>query len=91
MNTKNPYIQMLITLRLKKLHQEGFSRVKYEDLEEIFFKYIYKRQKPKSISEMSDRVLNISVDEIIRYLSLNASVITKKEALSDILRGDFNV
>lgn len=88
MNPKNPYIQMLITLRLKKLHGEGFSRVKYQDLEEIFFKYIYRRNLPSSLSEVSDRILNISVDEIIRYLSLDASVRSKDMALSDLLHGD---
>lgn len=88
MNPKNPYIQMLITLRLKKLHREGFTRVKYKDLEEVFFKYIYRRNLPDNLSEVSDRILNISVDEIIRYLSLDASVRSKDMAISDLLHGD---
>ena len=88
MNPKNPYIQMLITLRLKKLYREGFTRVKYRDLEEVFFKYIYRRNLPDNLSEVSDRILNISVDEIIRYLSLDASVRSKDMAISDLLHGD---
>lgn len=85
MNPNNTYIQMLITIRLKKLHREGFTRVKYKDLEEVFFKYIYRRQVPDSLSIISDRILNISVDEIIRYLSLDASVRSKDMCLSELL------
>lgn len=81
---------MLITIRLKKLHREGFSRVKYKDLEEVFFKYIWKRSVPDSLSKASDRVLNISVDEIIRYLSLDASIKSKEMVLIDILGGEFD-
>lgn len=87
MNPNNPYIQLMITIRLKRLHQEGFNRVKYKDLEEVFFKYIYRRRQPSSLMEVSDRILNISVDEIIRYMSLDASVSSKDMALTDLLNG----
>lgn len=88
MNPDNPYIQMLITLRLKKLHREGFTRVVYQDLEQVFLKYIYKGILPNSLNEVSDRILNISVDEIIRYLSLDASVGSKDIKLVDLLQGE---
>ena len=88
MNPNNPYIQTLITIRLKKLHREGFTRVVYQDLEQIFFKYIFKANKRHNLNDISYRILNISVDEIIRYLSLDASIQSKSMALSDLLQGD---
>lgn len=88
MNPNNPYIQTLITIRLKKLHREGFTRVVYQDLEQIFFKYIFKTNKRHNLNDISYRILNISVDEIIRYLSLDASIQSKSMALSDLLQGD---
>ncbi|NLC64958.1 MAG: hypothetical protein GX753_04740 [Erysipelothrix sp.] len=90
MNTSQQYIQLLITIRLRKLHQEGFANVRFNDLERNFASYVFKRNKPKHLNILTDRILNISADEIIRYLSLDASVSVKKTSLGEILQGVIN-
>lgn len=88
MSPNSPYIQTLITIRLKSLHREGFSGVKYKDLEKVFFKYIYKNKIDIHLSEITDRILNIETDEIIQYLSLDATVSSSRMSLDEFLMGE---
>ena len=90
MNTKHQYVQLLISIRLRQLHQEGYDGIQFNDLERIFSKYIFKRRKPSFLNELTDRILNISTDDIIRYLSLDAATTTDKSALNEVLMGVFN-
>lgn len=82
------YIQLLITLRLRMLHEEGFERVTYDDLDTIFFGYVWKRHVPPNLSKIANTILNITADEIIRYLSLDASVSSRNMSLNDVLVED---
>lgn len=82
------YIQLLITLRLRMLHEEGFERVTYDDLDTVFFGYVWKRNIPHNLSRIANTILNITADEIIRYLSLDASVSSRNMSLNDVLVED---
>lgn len=90
MNTKHQYIQLLIAMRLRKLHQEGFEQVRFHDLERIFAKMVFRRQKPKFLNQLTDRILNITTDEVIRYLSVEATMNTDAESLDALVKGVFN-
>lgn len=85
MNAQNQQIQLLITMRLKRLHREGYPGIRYLDLENIFFNYIWKKGVPAHLSIISDTILNISTDKIIQYLSLDASISADKTKLRDYL------
>ncbi len=87
MDMNQQYIELLISIRLRKLQQEGFDQIRFDDLERIFSKLVFKRQKPQFLHELTDRILNISTDEIIRYLTLDATMNTSKEGLDKILQG----
>lgn len=90
MNTKHQYIQLLIAMRLRKLHQEGFKQVRFQDLERIFANLVFKRQKPKFLNQLTDRILNITTDEVIRYLSVEAAMNTDRKSLDALVKGVFN-
>ena len=81
-------VQLLIIMRLRSLHQEGFERVTYDDLERVFFGYIWKKGVPPYISQIADVILNISADKIIRYLSVDSTVSANRNSLSDMLKGE---
>lgn len=90
MNTKHQYIQLLIAIRLRKLHQEGFKQVRFQDLERIFSNLVFKRQKPKFLNQVTDRILNITTDEVIRYLTVEATMNTDRKSLDALVKGVFN-
>ncbi len=85
MNAQNQQIQLLLTIRLKRLHREGYTGIRYLDLENIFFRYVWRQEVPKSISIISDEIINMSTDRIIQYLSVDASVQGSRRNISDIL------
>lgn len=82
---KQQHIQLLITMRLLQLHREGFERISYDDLERVFFEFKTKHKQPISLHEWANVILNISTDDIIRYLSLAATVSSRKSTIGDVL------
>lgn len=68
-----------------KMHREGFDGVTYDDFQRIFTKYILKNQMGATLNQITDRILNISTDTIIRYLALDATIRSKQQSLGDVL------
>ena len=80
------YVQLLISIRLRQLHQEGMTVYSLMIWSE-FSLNIFLSGKPSFLNELTNRILNISTDDIIRYLSLDAATTTDKNALNEVILG----
>lgn len=85
MDAQSQQIQLLITMRLRRLHREGYDGLRYLDLERVFTKYVWRKGMPNHLSVIGDTILNMSTDQIIRYLSIDAACNGGRDKLSDLV------
>lgn len=82
-NGNNQQYQLLLTLKVRQLHNNGFTGISYDDLHHILTHHIWKRKKPRRLSEIADDILNLNEDEVVRWLSVDSQVQGYSSSLDD--------
>lgn len=75
--------QLLLTIKLRRLQISGYEGVSYEDLFRVFTRHIWKHKQPNRLSELADEVLNISDEDIVRWLAVDSTIQGYKASLDD--------
>lgn len=79
------HIDLLLSLRLRQLHDKNYKGITYQDLERVFKKYIWKHQQPRHLSTYAESIFSTSDDAIIRWLTLESKIMGTKTSLSELL------
>lgn len=77
------HVQLLLTIKLRKLQSKGYEGISYDDLHRIFVKHIWKHRQPKRLSELADEILNISEQDIVRWLAVDSTIQGYQSSLDD--------
>lgn len=83
MHHQTQQFELMMTLKLQQLHRQGLQGVTIQDLSRIFTQFIWKQKKPARLSDAVNQILNISMDDIVRYLALDSQIQGKKSSLED--------
>ncbi len=83
MNENSQQFRLLLTLKLRQLHNGGLEGISYDDLYRMFTTHIWKNQKPTRLSDLADQVLNIKDEDIIRWLAVESKIQGYKSTLDD--------
>lgn len=78
--------QFLLTLKLRKLQNSGYEGISYEDLRRIFIHHIWKHRKPERLSELADEILNLSEQDIVRWLAVDSTIQGYKASIEDFVQ-----
>ncbi|WP_240920441.1 post-transcriptional regulator [Erysipelothrix sp. HDW6A] len=75
--------QLLLTLKVRQLHSNGFTGISYDDLHHILINHKWKRRQPTRLSEIADDILHLNEDEIVRWLAVDSRVKGYSSSLDD--------
>lgn len=75
--------QLLLTIKLRRLQNSGYEGVSYDDLYRVFTRHIWRHKQPKRLSELADEILNISDQDIVRWLAVDSTIQGFKSSLDD--------
>jgi len=90
-DTRNPQVQIAMTLKLQNIQRTELSTLTYGNLEDFLMASLWKKGVPKSLHEAADEILSISARDIVRFLSAKAIIDGSKENLedfADLIGGD---
>lgn len=76
-------LNLLLTLRLRQLHANNLTGVSLEDLRRMLITYVWRKKKPKRISEMVNDVFSIRDEDVVRWLASESRIDGYKSSLSD--------
>lgn len=79
----NQKLNLLLTLRLRQIHSNGYTGVSYDDLYRMFTEFVWRKGFPRRISELANDVLQTSDDAIIRWLATESKIKGLQESLED--------
>ena len=75
--------QLLLTIKLRRLQNSGYEGVSYDDLYRVFTRHIWRHKQPERLSELADEILNISDQDIVRWLAVDSTIQGFKSSLDD--------
>lgn len=75
--------QLLLTIKLRRLQNSGYEGVSYDDLYRVFTRHIWRHKHPSRLSELADEILNISDQDIVRWLAVDSTIQGFKSSLDD--------
>lgn len=74
---------LLLTIKLRRLQNSGYEGVSYDDLQRVFTRHIWRHKQPSRLSELADEILNISDEDIVRWLAVDSTIQGFKSSLDD--------
>lgn len=83
---ENPYIQLAIQLQLSRLQREQLASLTYQHLEDTLRGLIWKKKVPENLYDAVDDILNLSVGEIVAYLTRQVIIMGKTADIDEVYR-----
>ncbi|MGM9941770.1 MAG: post-transcriptional regulator [Bulleidia sp.] len=82
-NTDNTLVQLVMVLKLTKLRTEQLPSLQYENLEDYFRKYLWKKEVPAQLNQAVDAVLSVTANDIVRFMAARCVIDSSHETLND--------
>lgn len=76
-------LNLLLSLRLRQLHANNLTGVSIDDLHRMLITYVWRKRKPKRISEMVNDVFSIRDEDVVRWLASESRIDGYKSTLAD--------
>lgn len=83
---QNHYIQLAIHLQLRRLQREQLASLTYQHLEDTLRGLIWKKKIPENLYDAVDDILNLSVGEIVAYLTRQVIIMGKTADIDEVYR-----
>lgn len=82
-DVNNTQVQMCMVIKLQQLQQEGLAVLTYANLEDYLQFHLWRKKRPIGLAQAADQILQLSADDIVRYLSKRALQEASSKKLSD--------
>jgi hypothetical protein len=79
----NVQVQLTMIIKLQQLQREQLPAMTYQNLEDYLTQYLWKRKIPRSLHTAANDILSITATDLIRFLSQQAIVESRRKNLSD--------
>lgn len=75
--------KLLLTLRLRQIHNNGLEGVSYDDLYRMFTTYVWRHKEPTRLSELADDIFKTTDEDVVRWLATESKINGLKSSLED--------
>ncbi|CAM4282597.1 DNA-binding protein [Erysipelothrix inopinata] len=84
-NLDSQQLNLLITLRLRQLHNNGLKGILFDDLVRMYRDFIWKNGQPVHLNEIASDVFRVSDETIVRWLATESKIDGYRYSLEDFL------
>lgn len=82
-DTNNQSVQLALVLKLSSVQKETLSSLTYDELEKIFNRLIWRRQKPKSLNEAINDIFKLTHDDLVGFLAKLSELESYQKTIDD--------
>jgi hypothetical protein len=82
-NTDNTQVQLTMVIKLQQLQRTALPSLVYCNLEDYLARELWKKHLPDTLHEAVNDVMNVTADDLVRFLSAKAIQDGKSQHLDD--------
>lgn len=82
----NQQMNLLLTLRLRQLHESNLKGITIEDLEHLLFKYKWNGKANQRLSQLANDIFSITDEDVVRWLATESRLRAHQTEIESFVR-----